>query len=100
MDRSQSYEYPINNVCRDYVAIGTADFNKLKSSFSMAFNEIAYPIRKDQFHLQTACGEDRTAIKSGRDYIVLILTLTNMQSFFPQKTTSNLAEYKPFTITP
>ncbi len=46
-------------------------FNQLKSLFGMTFDDVTYPIRKDQFclHLQTVCREDRTAIKSGRDYV-------------------------------
>ena len=54
-----------------HVVIGTADFQQIKSLFSNGVDDVTYPMRKDQccLRLQTVCQEDRTEIKSGRDYL-------------------------------
>ncbi len=68
-DRSRSYTSSLDNVCWDYVAIGTPYFQPVDSWWRHLSN-----MRKDQFclRLQTICWEDRTAVKSGysgRDYL-------------------------------
>ena len=51
-------------------SVRTADFQPIEICVQHGVDDVTYPMRKDQFclRLQTVCREDRTAIKSGRDY--------------------------------